>query len=187
MSLDEKTLLELSAYYDGELSWWARVRFERRLRTSPELREELATLERVSTWVNDIEAEASELESPDLWQEIGPALSQIDREIGAAPAAEMGATGRRVADARNWGPLAATGVVAALALAVFVGVDPSSTVSLDNQGAITEHSSLGTELSSPGGSLRYLQTNGVSYVVSQDSEDVTIIWLMDPSESAEGA
>ena len=29
------------------------------------------------------------------------------------------------------------------------------------------------------GSLRYLKTEGVSYVVSQESDDVTIIWLMD--------
>lgn len=187
MSFDEKTLLELSAYYDGELSWWARVRFERRLRASSELREELAALENVSSWVNAIESEPSELDTPDLWQEIGPALSQIDREVGATPAAGAGTRGGRFADVLNWGPLAATGVVAALALAVFIGVDPSSTVSLDNQGAIAEHSPLGAELGSPGGSLRYLQTNGVSYVVSQDSEDVTIIWLMDPNESAEGA
>ncbi len=31
------------------------------------------------------------------------------------------------------------------------------------------------------GSLRYLKTEGVSYVVSQESDDVTIIWLMDGS------
>ncbi len=75
------------------------------------------------------------------------------------------------------GSLAASGALAALVLALVV----------DNQGAIPEDSTQGAYGGIVGGSLRYLQTNGISYVVSQDSEDVTIIWLMDAAGAAGGA
>ena len=138
---------------------------------------------------------------PDLWSEIGPALSQIDREVASTSASSLGAdfeveleaneAGERggFASGWNWGSLVATGAVAMMLFAVLVDVDPlaidaPTLASLDNGQTIAEHSTVGFESASDRGSLRYLQTNGVSYVVSQDSDDVTIIWLMDDMADA---
>lgn len=190
------------AYHDGELSWWRRWRIERRLRQSAALRDELAELESLTQWVRGIDSAAPTIETPDLWSEIGPALSQIDREVGGAPSP---ATSNAAETERhgfgsnwNWGSLAATGAVAMLLLVVLVEIDPAIIGSrgsqletgnaVDNEHVIAEHSALGVEPGGSSGSLRYLQTNGVSYVVSQDSEDVTIIWLMDEvGDFVEGA
>ena len=188
MNRDEKNSIELAAYHDGELSWWGRWRVERHLRESAALGQELAELSDVSEWVREIESGNDPLEIPDLWSEIGPALSQIDREVAPASvstrARDAGTESRGFGNNWNWASLAATGAVAMLVLAVLIDVDPTAVESqlinsLDNEHAIAEHSSLGVVLEVSSGSLRYLQTNGVSYVVSQDSEDVTIIWLMD--------
>jgi hypothetical protein len=65
-----------------------------------------------------------------------------------------------------------------------LAIDAPTLDSLDNGQTIAEHSTVGFESASGRGSLRYLQTNGVSYVVSQDSDDVTIIWLMDDMADA---
>ncbi|MFP8872818.1 MAG: hypothetical protein VCB43_16125 [Myxococcota bacterium] len=200
MNASDKRAQELMAYYDDELTWWRRWRFERRLRSSADLRQDLAELENLSTWVREIESDVHSgqepTETPDLWSEIGPALSQIDREVASTSASSLGAdievdieaneTGERggFSSGWNWGSLAATGAVAMMLFAVLVDVDPlaidaPTLDSLDNGQTIAEHSTVGFESASDRGSLRYLQTNGVSYVVSQDSDDVTIIWLMD--------
>ena len=189
------------AYYDGELTWWRRWRFERRLRSSADLRQDLAELENLSTWVREIESDVHSgqepTETPDLWSEIGPALSQIDREVASTSASSLGAdieaneTGERggFSSGWNWGSLAAAGAVAMMLFAVLVDIDPlaidaPTLDSLDNGQTIAEHSTVEFESASDRGSLRYLQTNGVSYVVSQDSDDVTIIWLMDDMTDA---
>jgi anti-sigma factor RsiW len=209
LNASDKRAQELMAYYDGELTWWRRWRFERRLRNSADLRQDLAELENLSTWVREIESDVHSgqepSETPDLWSEIGPALSQIDREVASTSASSLGAdfeveieanieaneTGERggFASGWNWGSLAATGAVAMMLFAVLVDVDPlaidaPTLASLDNGQTIAEHSTVGFESASDRGSLRYLQTNGVSYVVSQDSDDVTIIWLMDDMADA---
>ncbi|HIG70522.1 MAG TPA: hypothetical protein EYG46_16310 [Myxococcales bacterium] len=209
MNASDKRAQELMAYYDGELTWWRRWRFERRLRSSADLRQDLAELENLSTWVREIESDVHSgqepTETPDLWSEIGPALSQIDREVASTSASSLGAdievdievdieaneTGERggFSSGWNWGSLAATGAVAMMLFAVLVDVDPlaidaPTLDSLDNGQTIAEHSTVGFESASDRGSLRYLQTNGVSYVVSQDSDDVTIIWLMDDMTDA---
>ena len=54
----------LHAYRDGELSGFARWRFERLLRRSPELQRELAALSRIGDWVRDAHTESP---GPDLW------------------------------------------------------------------------------------------------------------------------
>lgn len=205
MNASDKRAQELMAYYDGELTWWRRWRFERRLRSSADLRQDLAELENLSTWVREIESDVHSgqepTETPDLWSEIGPALSQIDREVASTSASSLGAdievdieaneTGERggFSSGWNWGSLAATGAVAMMLFAVLVDVGPlaidaPTLDSLDNGQTIAEHSTVGFESASDRGSLRYLQTNGVSYVVSQDSDDVTIIWLMDDMTDA---
>jgi hypothetical protein len=205
LNASDKRAQELMAYYDGELTWWRRWRFERRLRSSADLRQDLAELENLSTWVREIESDVHSgqepTETPDLWSEIGPALSQIDREVASTSASSLGAnievdieaneTGERggFSSGWNWGSLAATGAVAMMLFAVLVDVDPlaidaPTLDSLDNGQTIAEHSTVGFESASDRGSLRYLQTNGVSYVVSQDSDDVTIIWLMDDMTDA---
>lgn len=201
MNASDKTAQELMAYYDGELTWWRRWRFERRLRSSADLRQDLAELENLSTWVREIESDVHSgqepTETPDLWSEIGPALSQIDREVASTSASSLGAdieaneTGERggFSSGWNWGSLAAAGAVAMMLFAVLVDIDPlaidaPTLDSLDNGQTIAEHSTVEFESASDRGSLRYLQTNGVSYVVSQDSDDVTIIWLMDDMTDA---
>jgi anti-sigma factor RsiW len=209
LNASDKRAQELMAYYDGELTWWRRWRFERRLRNSADLRQDLAELENLSTWVREIESDVHSgqkpSETPDLWSEIGPALSQIDREVASTSASSLGGdmevdieanieakeTGERgrFSSGWNWGSLAAAGAVAMMLFAVLVDVDPlaidaPTLDSLDNGQTIAEHSTVEFESASDRGSLRYLQTNGVSYVVSQDSDDVTIIWLMDDMTDA---
>lgn len=185
MTFNDKRSILLSAYHDGELSRFGRWRVERQLRKSPSLRRELAELEKLSRQVQEIESQPASVETPDLWCEIGPGLSAIDREIDGARNKGIGwksGANREAMTSRTpmgmiWGSLGAGGVLAALVLALAV----------DNQGAIPEDSTPGSLGGISGGSLRYLQTNGISYVVSQDSEDVTIIWLMDADGVAEGA
>ncbi len=159
----EKQRLALQAYHDGELKGFARWRFERALRRSPALQRELEQLQKLSGWMDELESGSPAESVSDLWTEIGPALSRIDAEVG--PAKE-----RTQRDAWSWGSLAATGAVAAAALMLLV---------LDNGGGITEDPVTIAAADAGRGSLRYLKTEGVSYVVSQESEDVTIIWLMD--------
>jgi hypothetical protein len=150
-------------------------------------------LEKLSGVIREIESPPDSLETPDPWFEIGPALSAIDREIdsernkgifqkvgqkvGQKTGSNREAATSRTGKGMIWGALAASGALAVLVLALVV----------DNQGVIPEDSTRGTYGEIAGGSLRYLRTNGVSYVVSQDSEDVTIIWLMDADGAAEGA
>jgi len=162
--LTERQLSTLQAYHDGELSAFARWRFERALSRSPTLRRELEQLQKLSGWMDDLERETPKESVSDLWSEIGPALSRIDAEVGSAREAGRERAGW------GWRPLAATGAVAAAALALFV---------LDNGSGIPEDRVAVDVPRMAHGSLRYLKTEGVSYVVSQESDDVTIIWLMD--------
>ncbi len=182
MTREEKRSIALGAYHDGELSWFARWRVERQLRKSPALRLELAEMAKLSDWVRESESVPASLETPDPWSEIGPALSRIDRDIDKQVGRKAGSNRSAETDrspiGSNWGWLAAGGALAAVVLAV---------LTVDNRDGIPEHSTLSARQETGGGSLRYLQTNGVSYVVSQDSGDVTIIWLMDAVGAAEGA
>ncbi len=190
MTPEEKRSIALAAYHDGELSRFARWLVERQLRKSPALRRELAELAKLSNWVRESESAPASLEIPDPWSEIGPALSRIDREIDKEVGKRVGKrVGKKVGSNRsagtdrsqirwNWGSLAAGGALAALVLAA---------LTVDNRDGIPEHSTLSAGQETGTGSLRYLQTNGVFYVASQDSGDVTIIWLMDAVGTAEGA
>ena len=70
----------LHAYHDGELSGFAKRRFERQLRKSPTLRDELAMLEGVGGALRELAADA---ETPDLWDHIALRLPAIDAERAA--------------------------------------------------------------------------------------------------------
>ncbi len=181
MTREQRRSHALAAYHDGELSWFAHWRMERQLRLSPALRRELAELAELSDWVREIESVPASGETPDLWSEIGPALSKIDAEVGSKRTVRS----QRPRVGWNWGPLAGAVALATLVFAVMTAYRTVDNV-VDNGDAIPEYS-LGGNVATAGGSLRYLQTNGVSYVVSQDSEDVTIIWLMDAADVEEGA
>ncbi len=164
----EEQRLALHAYHDGELSGFARWRFERALRRSAVLQRELAELEKLSAWMQEVEQEVGSESAPDLWSEIGPALSRVDAEVGAP----RGLGKSRARDAWSWGSLIASGAVATAVLLLLV---------LDNGSGIPEDPVVTSAEATTRGSLRYLKTEGVSYVVSQESDDVTIIWLMDGS------
>lgn len=188
MNADEKRSLLLQAYCDGELSRFARWRLEHKLRRSQELRRELAEWVELSRWVRELDAAEPAHVTPNTWSEIGPALAGIDREIASNRGARIASRFKANGFARrffagsffegSWGPLAATCTLAVLVLAV---------VALDGEDAIPTQSLPRVENEVASGSLRYLKTNGVSYVVARDSGDVTIIWLMEPAGAPEGA
>jgi anti-sigma factor RsiW len=71
----DRSTLRLHAYADGELSGFARWRFERRLRRSPDLQRDLAELARIGDWVRDVAADAL---GPDLWDRIALRLPAAD-------------------------------------------------------------------------------------------------------------
>jgi hypothetical protein len=73
--LPDRTTRLLNAYRDGELSGFARWRFEHRLRRSPELQRELAELFRVGDWVRASHEEPAEA---DLWDRLALRLPAID-------------------------------------------------------------------------------------------------------------
>lgn len=149
----------LHAYHDGELSWLARWRFERRLRRSPALRAELSNLEDLRGLLRSRDAD---LPAPDLWDAIARGLPAIDarradRQAGGA-AAGLGWWLKPV------GAVAATAAVAAI---VFYG---------------------GSWLETPvhaGGVVRWIDSGGRSVMVLDDQPDTTIIWVFD--SATEGA
>jgi anti-sigma factor RsiW len=71
----DRSILRLHAYADGELSGFARWRFERRLRRSPQLQRELAELTRIGDWVRDVQADVP---GPDIWDRVAMRLPAID-------------------------------------------------------------------------------------------------------------
>ena len=83
-AIPDRTAYLLNAYCDGELSGFARWRFERRLRRSPELQRELAALSRIGDWVRDGHEEPR---GADLWDAIALRLPAIDARRAAARAA----------------------------------------------------------------------------------------------------
>ena len=153
---DGRSSEPLSAYYDGELRGLARWRLERRLRREPDLRSELAALERVGNLVRVAEAAPQ----ADLWDRIEQRLPAVD----ARRADEQATSG--LGGPAWWRPLGAATAAAALALAVYVGFSEAPEVS--------------------GGVIRWMDSGGRSVLVVDDAEsDVTIIWLLeDAAEGA---
>jgi len=158
---DGRSSEPLSAYYDGELRGLARWRLERRLRREPDLRSELAALERVGNLVRVAEAAPQ----ADLWDRIELRLPAIDARRGEARAqgGEAGAS-----PASWWRPLGAVAATAVLVMAVYAGLSGRSPAPV------------------AGGVVRWMDSGGRSVLVVDDAEsDVTIIWLLE--DAAEGA
>ena len=154
---------DLNAYHDGELSGLRRWLFERRLSRSPRLRSELEELKRLARWVQGADVQPP---SADVWGDIALRLPAIDAQFNEQRQRRNEQRQRR--DERrgmDWlaaysRPLAAAGVTAALALALFLG--------------IMEDAAHPTS-----GIIRWLDTGGRSVMVLEDQGDATIIWLLD--------
>ena len=86
-SAPDRLTRRLHAYSDGELSGFARWRFERRLRRSPELQRELAELARIGDWVRDAHADSP---NADLWDEIALRLPAADARRAERAAEQPG-------------------------------------------------------------------------------------------------
>jgi len=147
-----RALEQLHAYHDGELGGVARWLFERRLRRSPELQQELEGLDQIGSLVRASETRADEV---DLWDRISLRLPAAD-----AQRAEQTETASFVTPA--WlRPLGAAAVAAAALVAVFFGTldtpAPSERV------------------------VRWMDSGGRSVMVLDDEadSDVTIIWILD--------
>lgn len=182
-----KTLVELEAYHDRELSWWRRRRVEVALRRSPDLRRELDLLRQIGTAAATADAP---LASPDLWDAISRQLPVSDaagRTVGDESAARgipnpLREPVREPVTGHVTGPRAGQGgwlsgllaskpagfalAAAAMALAIGVWNTPMSVpgASVPDEAAA--------------GVLRYLDTGGRPVIVL-DEDDVTIIWLME--------
>lgn len=193
MSELERDLQLLHRYHDGELAGVERALFERRLRRSPALRDELRVLEDVSRLVAGAELDASA--PPDLWSGIASALPAIDAQVAderasaaASPAAPADGPAR-TRGRTGWlglpGWALGTGALAAAAaLALFVVVQTSGVPDLPGEPptaaqprAVPAAASVFAHRS---GSVRYLDSGGASVMVIEDeAADMTIVWMMD--------
>jgi len=157
----------LHAYHDGELSGFSRWRFESQLKRSPELRRELALLDAIG---RSARAEVEPLRSPELWGALSASLPAIDSQVEAEASTRDRPSAPRVAPWRMRWPLGAAALATALAVALVV----------QQQGAL--------EAPAPayavGGTVRFLDTGGRPVMVMDESEQLTIIWLM-PGERGE--
>jgi anti-sigma factor RsiW len=145
----DRALQLLHAYHDGELSGYARWRFERRLRRSPQLRRELAALSRIGDWVRESQRDGP---GADLWDSIALRLPAIDARRADARASRVS----------GFGWLAWPGALASAALAavlVFAWLTPPSTPKKI-------------------GVVRWLDSGPRDVMVLQAAPDTTIVWVM---------
>jgi anti-sigma factor RsiW len=147
----------LDAYYDGELSRFARWRMEREIRRSPALRRELEELSRLGAWMRESQAEPP---SPDLWDEIALRLPAVE-----ARRAETARSARRYGFLWLAWPGAAVAtalVVVGFAFDWFAPTAPASE-----------------------GVVRWLDTGGRDVIVLEEGPDTTIVWVFGaPRKSA---
>jgi len=140
----------LHAYSDGELSGFARWRFERRLRRSPQLQRELAELARIGDWVRDAHAGAS---GPDLWDAIALRLPAADARRAERAAGERPGIGWLA-----WpGALASAAVAAVLVVHWLTPPTPSRI-----------------------GVVRWLDSGPRDVMVLEAAPDTTIVWVIGP-------
>ncbi len=161
MSQSEAIERGLHAYHDDELGWFARVRFERRLSRSAELREELESLRRLQALTAESEADMT-LAHGAIWEGIEGRLRAVDVQLSADSAA---AAESPLPAWLSWRPMGAAALAAAGALGLALFLQPSPQPVPGVGEAI------------PSGTVRYLDTGGRSVVV-HDRDDVTIIWVM---------
>ncbi len=100
--------------------------------------------------------------SPPLWDALAGRLRAVDAEIEVA---RDRTPGRASALLAGWRPLGAAALAAASALALVLALRASAPAAPGESVGV--------------GSLRFLDTGGVPVILMQESEDVTIIWLMD--------
>lgn len=141
----------LHAYHDGELSGFARRRFEQRLRRSPNLRAELRALQGLGEALRELDAEAH---APDLWDDIALRLPALDAQREERDPAGAGWL------PRFFGP--ASAVLATVAVVVAIGL-----------------SLLSPEAAGPAATIRWLDAGGHSVMVLDGEADMTIIWMLD--------
>jgi len=140
----------LHAYADGELSGFARWRFERRLRRSAELRRELAELTRIGDWVRDVHAEGS---GPDLWDRIALRLPAADARRAERVAGERPGIGWLA-----WPGALASALVAAVLVAQWFTPPTPSRI----------------------GVVRWLDSGPRDVMVLEAAPDTTIVWVIGP-------
>ena len=152
----------LHAYHDGELTGFARWRFERELRRSPALQ---AELEQVMALGEMLRVRDAAEPSPDLWGAISARLPVADAHriedllepAGASWADWLG----------PWlKPMGAIAATAAVALAVVYGGSWQETPKA-------------------GGVVRWIDSGDRGVMVLDDDPNTTIIWVLD--SAAEGA
>ena len=161
MSREARLARALHTYADGELGWWGRRRFETRMRRSPELRQQLAMLREIGQAARESEAR---IVAPGLWEELAGRLRAVDAQFEAAGDPASAGAARWL---NGWRPLGAAALAAASALALVLALrapGPLPAPALESAGA---------------GVVRFLDTGGLPVLLMQESEDVTIIWLMD--------
>lgn len=150
----------LHAYHDGELSGFARWRFERELRRSPALQAELDELASLGELLRQQDAHGP---SPDLWDAIALRLPAIDATRAERAGGADPRSGRRLGGALGWWikPIGAIAATAAVAAVVF-------------------YSGLFHETpTSTAGVVRWIDSGERSVMVLEDDPDTTIIWVLD--------
>ncbi len=148
----------LHAYYDGELSGFARWRFERKLSSSAALRQELENLKSIGGWVRAADADVA---APDLWDKI--ALHLPAEEARRAERQETASASFWPGLVKPFGALAAAGAAAAV---LAFGLMPGDT---ETMGAAT--------------TVHWMDSGERNVMVFQGDEETTFIWVLDSSES----
>ena len=155
----EREQAELAAYHDGELSWLARRRVERRLAHDAVTRRELASLSELGSLLR--EQASAEPAPPDLWAGVRAQLPTARRP---APLDADDALPGRAGWLPAWlgAGLAAASVAAVMASGALAG----------DAAAVS--------------SVRWLDGKGKPVMVIQDDRDATIIWVIDEPKRSSG-
>jgi len=146
----DRATRRLHAYADGELSGFARWRFERRLRRSPELQRELAEIARIGNWVRDAHADST---SPELWDRIALRLPAADARRAERAAGEQSGLGWLA-----WPGAIASAVVAAVIVSQWLTPPTPSRI----------------------GVVRWLDSGPRDVMVLEAAPDTTIVWVIGP-------
>ena len=178
MSELERRLRQLHRYHDDELSGLERMLFERRLRRSPELQEELSAIEGVSTLLANADLDTTPAGVPDLWDGIARALPTVDAQVATERARAVQHAAAKGPARSGWlglpGRAAGIAALAAAAVVALVIVFQSPS------GQAPGSSQVAPVVASGGGVVRYLDSDGASVLVIEDPDaDMTIVWMMD--------
>jgi hypothetical protein len=152
---------DAQTFHDGELGWFGRWRFRKRLERKPEVRENLLGLQRLGDALREEFGSAEGRDasgSTDLWSEIAGRLPAA----GIAPGTSGWLPGWTSVWGSNWDWRPAGAGLAAAALAGFLAFGQSG----------------GGAASAPNAeSIRWLDARGAPLMVLQDDAEATIIWV----------